>query len=522
MTAVLFLCVLLLVVLPALLLLARRHRQQTAREELSPITRQHIELFQGGQLNETAVEAAKARFRALLERGEVDAVERSMRAGVSYVVHVRALAELGTEDAGRILERQLQRRISDDAIEQAWYWIDLANGLRALNRSQSLPHLLRTSEQASDLPLGHFFAAETVCFLGFAGYVRHPASPLGRSALRVLLRAMEGIRYGVPASVVAEGRIGELVEALWDSLGGDTDPLAVRVFHEALRLLRRAEGLARALAGEPAEMEAFEWQASRLAALEPALAEHLEEAPAQLVKALPRMTPDDQREALLALCDLRAEAAEAALPLLTQPRFPHLDLAAEALTWSSDPRAGQVLRELALLRVPMLRRAQTRPHARPPARPSVPADIPYRAILRALRGHPTPQTEALLLLAARDWDPTYRAAAVSSLGWWEPYQAQDVRMTLQRARRDASPEVRLSARAALARLGEREALSSFRQSLASESPQQIYEAIQVIASEGLTLLWPDLDRVADADDSDVAHHAREALERMAEDLGRRR
>ena len=118
------------------------------------------------------MESAKARFRDLLERGEVDAVEASLRAGMQYVVQVRALAELGTDDAGRILERQLQRRLTDDAIEQAWYWIDLANGLRSLNRAQSLPHLLRCAESAGDLPLGHFFAAETICFLGFVGYLR--------------------------------------------------------------------------------------------------------------------------------------------------------------------------------------------------------------------------------------------------------------------------------------------------------------------------------------------------------------
>src|SRR3954464_6223503 len=113
---------LLLVAVPALVLLVRRHRQYVESEELSPISRQHIDLFQGGQLSETAVESAKARFRELLERGEVEAVENSLRAGMQYVVLVRALAELGTEDAGRILERQLQRRLTDDQIQQAWHW----------------------------------------------------------------------------------------------------------------------------------------------------------------------------------------------------------------------------------------------------------------------------------------------------------------------------------------------------------------------------------------------------------------
>src|SRR3954452_14283355 len=240
MHASLFLFVLLLVLLPAVFLLIRRHRQRYAREELSAITRQHLDLLQGGQLSESAVESTKARFRDLLERGEVEAVEASLRAGESYVVQVRALAELGTEDAGRILERQLLRRLSEDQLEQTWYWIDLAGGLRSLNRSQSLPHLLRCAESAGDAPLGHLFAAETVCFLGFTGYLRQPESSLGRAALRVLLRALEGLRYGVPADRVADARLGEQVEAIWDSRADGADPLAVRIYQEVLRFLRRA------------------------------------------------------------------------------------------------------------------------------------------------------------------------------------------------------------------------------------------------------------------------------------------
>src|SRR5207302_6549639 len=233
-TAVVVLAVMLPMAMAAVFLLTRHlYRQQALREELSPVSRQHIELFQGGQLNEAAVESTKARFRDLLERGEVATVEASLRAGMQYVVQVRALAELGTDDAGRILERQLQRRLTDDQIEQSWYWIDLANGLRALNRSQSLPHLLRCAEHACEKPLGHFFAAETVCFLGFSGYLAHErCSPLGRAALRVLHRALEGLRCGVPPQVAAEARLGELVEGLWDRRDGEPDPLVIRIFHE--------------------------------------------------------------------------------------------------------------------------------------------------------------------------------------------------------------------------------------------------------------------------------------------------
>ncbi len=521
MHAVMFLFVLLLLALPALFLLARRHRQHSQRDELSPTSRQHIDLFQGGQLNESAVESAKAHFRELLERGEVEAVENSLRAGTQYVVQVRALAELGTEDAGRILERQLQRRLTDDQLEQACYWIDLAVGLRALNRSQSLPHLLRCAEKAGEVPLGYLFAAETVCFLGFTGYLRQAHTPLGRSAVRVLLRALEGLRLGTAQpGVVGEGRLGELVEALWDARPEQIDPLAVRVYRESLRLLRRAPHLAMALAGEPSEQESFDWQVSRLAALEPGLVDYLDEAPGPLCRLLEGAAAEEQKEVLQALADLKAEAADAVLPLLAVPRHPNAELALEVLTWSKDPRVGVRLREM-LRSVPLLRRAQARRRTYPPRRPSLP-DIPYRALLRALRGHPSSQTEALLLLAARDWDPTFRAAAVSSLGWWEPLERSDVLLTLQDARRDPNPEVRQAARAALARLGERQALLWFRQTLTSEDPQRVYETIQTIAGEELTLLWPDLDRLADAEDSDVAHHAREALERMGEELERER
>jgi hypothetical protein len=498
-------------------------RRADGAGRLSAVTRQHIDLFQGGQLSEAAVEAAKDRFRALLESGEAAAVEASLRAGTQYVVQVRALTELGTDDAGRILERQLQRRLTDDPVEQSWYWIDLANGLRHLNRSQSLPHLLRCAEAAAEPPLGHFFAAETVCFLGFAGYVRQPDTPLGRSALRVLHRALEGLRGGVPPGVVAEARLGELIESLWDARGeAAADPLAVRVFVEALRLLRRAPHAEVLLAGEAAEEEAFSWQLTRLAALEPALTEYLQEAPPALCERLAILPPEEHRDVLLALADLRAEAGAALLPLVARPGYPHAELALEVLAWSADPHVGPALRDWALSRVDLVRRARRRRRSQPPRRTALPPGLPYRGILRALRGHPSPQTEAFLLLAARDWDPTCRAAAAGSLGWWEPVRRAEVLAALQDLRRDPNPEVRQAARAGLARLGERQALQWFRQTLLSDDPHRVHESIQAIASGGLTLLWPDLDRVADAEDTDVAQVAREALERMAEDLERRR
>jgi hypothetical protein len=521
-TAMLIMAVVLPMMLAATFLLARHlYRRPYAGDELSAVSRQHLEIFQGGQINQGLVEAAKNRIRDMLERGEVGAVEASLRPGMHYVVQVRALAEIGTDMAGRILERQLQRRLTDDQLEQSWYWIDLATGLRNLNRAESLPYLLRCAEVAEEVPLSHFFAAETVCFLGFAGYVRQPSTALGRSAMRVLHRALEGLRFGVQPYLISEARVGDMIEGLWDNRPESIHPLIVRVLVETLRLLRRAPHAKAMLAEEAAEHEAFQWQMSRLAALEPVLGDYLEEAPRQLREALPVARGPELRDTFLALGDLRAEAGATVLPLLKHSGFAYPDLAVEVLEWSRDPQVGPWLRNWARQRVAMQRRAQWRRRPTTPRRPSVPADVPYRAILRALRGHPSAETEAFLLLAGSDWDPTYRAAAVSSLGWWEPLRRGEVLACLQQRRRDPNPEVRQAARAALARLGERQALQWFRQALTSEDGQHVHEAVQIVAAEGLTLLWPDLDRLADADDGDVAHHAREALEWLCEDMERR-
>jgi hypothetical protein len=517
--AVLFMAVLLPMLMAAMFLLARHlYRRPYAADELSPVTRQHIEIFQGGQINERQVEAAKLEFRELLERGEIGAVEASLRPGTQYAVQVRALAEIGSETAGRILERQLHRRLTEDQLEQSWYWIDLASGLRSLNRSESLPHLLRCSEAAGEVPLGHFFAAETVCFLGFAGYLQQSHSPLGRQALRVLHRALEGLRYGVQPYLIIEARLGEMIESLWDHRPETVHPLVVRVAAETLRLLRRAPHAAAALEEETADQEALTWQLSRLNALEPVLSDYLEEAPRRLCEMLSSARSHELRDVLQALGDLHADTGTAILPLLERPGFAYADLAVEVLTWSHDPVVAPRLRTWISRKIPLRKRAQWRRQPMPPRKPSVPPELPYRAVLRAMRGHPSSQAERFLLLAARDWDPTFRAAAVSSFGWWEPLEQAHVLACLQDARRDPNPEVRQAARAALARLGERQALHWFRQALTGEDAQRIHEAVQLVASEGLTLLWPDLDRLADAEDTDVAHHAREALEQLCEDM----
>ncbi len=505
--------------LAALLRLGRAlPRPPAQRSLLSPVTQQHLHLFQGGRLSEAAVETAKARLRAMLERGQVAEAEAHLRPGLQFAVQVQALAELGGPQAGTILQRQLLRRLSDDPVEQGWYWIDLAHGLRHLNHRGSLPVLLGCPAGAAETPLGQFFAAETVCCAGFADYLREPSSPLGQSALRVLHQALRGLRHGVPPQVIGDGRLGEAVARLWRHRPPDADPLVVRVFVEALRLLQRADHAERALTDHPAGGQALRRQMAELLALEDAVTDYLVESADLLLDDL-RTAPDPRRpDLLLALEDLRADAATVVLPRVRNWPAAQRVGAVRLLTHSRDPGVAAGLIDWARQWVQPERRARRLPRVQPPSQPSVPAALPYAALLRALRGHRRPEAEAFLLAAARDWDPTFRAAAVGGLGWWDPFDRRAVVACLHRARADGSADVRLTAVAALGRLGDWQALRYFRQTLLGEVEAGVPEAIRRVAAEGLTWLWPDLDRLADADDPDVAAHAREALEQMREEM----
>jgi hypothetical protein len=493
----------------------RRSAQQSL---LSPVTQQHLHLFQGGRLSEAAVETAKARLRALLERGRVADAEATLRPGLQFAVQVQALAELGSPHAGTIFRRQLQRRLSDDPVEQSWYWIDLAHGIRHLGRADCLPHLLRCPATGGEVPLGQFYAAETACCPGFADVLRRPLSPLGRAALRVLHLALRGLRHGVPPQTVGEGRLGEAVARLWRNRPDRADPLVVRVLVEALRLLRRADHAEHALAGNPHGAETLRRQLGELLTLEDAFADYLADAPAGLSADLATAADDRRPDLLAALEELRADAAAVVLPRVRIWPAAHRPAAVRLLAFGRERDIAPALIAWARQWVQPERRARRLPRAYPPPRPTVPDAVPYVAILQALRRHPSAEAEAFLRAAARDWDPTIRTTAVGSLGWWDPVEPAAVRDVLRTGRDDGSGDVRLAAEAALARLGERRALQFFRQTLVGESDTPVPEAVRRVAAEGLTWLWPELDVLADADDPEVAHHAREAVEQLREEL----
>jgi hypothetical protein len=510
--AVLLMALILPMVMGAAFLLGR-HLQQRRQpnQELSAVTRQHIELFQGGQLGHSVIAAAKRRLAAQMEKGGWEAAEADLRPGMHYVVNVRALTEIGTDEARQILERQLQRRLTEDALEQSWYWIDLAHGLRHLHCEESLPHLLRCAEAADEAPLGHFFAAETVCFLSFGGYLHDGESPLGRAALRTLRRALEGLRFGVQPELVIEARLGEKLEDLWDHRPERTNALFVRVLVEALRQLRRAPHLTVDLGDEGLEPE-LAWQLGRLASLEPAIREYLTEAPEHLRRQLAASPDAAHRDLIVALDELHSEAGPELIKLTSNPDYRHAELAVRLLRWSKQPEAAAWLRALAQAREGA---GSNRASSRGQIDQGL---IVRRAALTALRGHPSEESEKVLVRCAQSGDASCQASALGSLGWWEPQNRPMVLQVLQAGRLHGAEDVRQAARAALARLGERQALQAFRLGLGATDQRRVFETIQIIAAEGLTLLWPELDRLADSTDLEAAYLAREALEQLREGL----
>jgi hypothetical protein len=485
---------------------------------LSPVTQQHLHLFQGGRLSEAAIEMAKATLGGMLARGDRDRAEASLRPGLHYAVQVQALGEMGGAPATELLQRQLQRRVSNDPVEQSWYWIDVAHSLRALNSAASLPHLLRCPANGDAEPLGQYYAAEAVCCPGYLDALRRPDHALGRAAVRLLHLTLHGLRHGVSAQVIAEARLGTAVATLWKRRPERTDPRVVRVLIEALRLVQRSDHIVGAQRDRPDRAAAIRRELREMRKGAAAFTDYLSDAPGFLLEDLAAASNDTRADVLLALSELRADAAAVVTAQLHDWPAPQRQMGVRLLRWSQDREAARWLLDLADATVHPPRRARRTRRATPPNRPSVPDSFPYLDLLYALRGHASLETEALLLLAARDWDPTVRTAAVGSFGWWEPLARPNVLLALQESRDDPNADVRRAAEAALARLGERGALRTIRGWLVGESDGPVLDAIRTIAAERIYWLWSDLDALADGEDIEAASVACEALEQMREDL----
>jgi hypothetical protein len=513
--------VLLLTLGAAAVLFGSRRRSARAAQgpapRTSPVSYQHLQLYQGGMISQDALETAKAELEDKLARGGVHAVETCLRPGLQYVIQVRALTEIGTDEAGTVLERQLTRRISEDPIEQSWYWIDLVRGLRGLNRGDSLPILLRCADKALETPLGHLFAAEVTAFPTFSDCLNDPLEPAGQAALRIFRAALEGIRRGfVPVTLYADVQVGELLRRLADACPDTADPLLTRIFVEALRHARRSYSSSPELRHDPLRRQTVRWQVGQLRDAEPVLREYLHGIGDDLANLLPGCNGREQADILAVIAELHADAGPVLFDLLATPSFRPRAAALACLQWSKTPESHAQLVELGQAAIAGSGGKSTWWKRDKTGRPTPVPEL--LAMLQALRGHPGEGPEAVLRQFGRHPQPQFRVAAMRSLGWWEPIDRTDVVNLLQAGRIDSSPEVRIAAITALARLGECAALQVLRESLISSNVESVHQTIDVIAAEGLTWLWPDLDVLTEADNPAIAHHAWEAVEDLRESI----
>ena len=474
-------------------------RPVAARPRVSAVDRQHRHLQAGGLIGETAFESAKTRLRELLAAGQATRAEGELRAGLEFAVRVRALAEIGTTEAGQLLERLLSRTLTRDPVEQAWYWVDVVGALRKLNRSDALPAVLRCAEIAADLQQGTALAAEAVAFPNFPGALHHLTTDEGRLAVRVLGRAARGAREGTADAVaLIRAGLGDHLAAVCETAPTSPDPWLTSTVLEAERIGRRLDHWSRLFA--PDVRPVAERQAARLAASHPTRIEWLSDAARRLIARFPFAPADEQAAALRCLNELQADVIPL-FPLLPDRRAAWWPEAVRCLTWAKSSAAGPVLAGHALRHLGSWRGSGA-----------------AVALIGSLRGHQCLEAENVLVRAAGASNAAVRRAAMAAFGWTDPLDPYSVTVALQAGRGDPDAGVRHAAVGALARIGERAAVQEFLEGLNAEDAAIRQLTALTAAEEGLTWLWPDLDAMADSPDPDTALAACEALERMREQI----
>ncbi|QVL32764.1 hypothetical protein KIH39_02255 [Telmatocola sphagniphila] len=504
----------------SLLCYARRERLALPKSFLpsapvpSPVSRQHLHLYKGGELNAVAVEAAKSHWREKLDRGNSHIADVALRPGLQFVIQVRALAELGGSEAAKVLERQLGRDLSDDPIEQSWYWIDLAQGLREMSHVKSLPSLLQHVDKALELPLGHLYAAELVSFPAFQEHLNNPLSSHGQACLRVLHATLTGIRQGyLSASLYVEAQLGEALHTLSEACPDSVDPLVARVFLESLRILRRNDHILQILREDPSKAQAYRWQSAYLKSAEPIIREYLHEIELDLGRNLALTRGREQSDLLKAIYDFHTDSSEIIVQLLQKDMIADRSLGFACLQHGKTTRATSALLYYTRTILNPKRSFWFGVHSfLETSKARVNENL---AAIKALRAHPSMEAETILLQLTHT-DSVYRPAALASLGWWEPIHRKPVIETLRRGMDDlATRDICLCA---LARLGELAAISELQNRLIDSNAEMIHQTIDLLMDEGVTYLWPDLDTLTEHDDTAVSSHAWEVIERMRENF----
>lgn len=476
------------------------------------VTSQHLHLFQGGMLSETTVASVREEFCEKLDRGDTAAIEATMQPGLEFVVRVRALSEIGSEEAARLLERQLQRDHTRDPLEQSWYRIDVAHALRQMNHPGSLSALLEQLPTLSRSPLNGLYAAELVCFPGFGDLLEHPESRAGRLALRAVTQTLKAVRSGIISpQLYHDARLGDLIAKTVLLSSEQTDPFVAGVFLEILRHCRRISALRQATASNSNDAgdRGYETgsQFEALEEAEPIVREYLHGIADDLMDLWASASPETRGETLHVFDDLRIAPArllrEPAIVASNDPNTVGL------LRWSAERESASTLHRLA--------HAETIARLMPGFLNRSSTDRRVAALL-ALRGHPSHRTEAILCRAAGDGDPLVRIAAIRSLGWWQPLDRTEVLDCLRTALADDDARLRHSSRFALARLGNISSLNVLHHMLDREPADRLHLLLEELAEEGIVQLWPEVAEMMSRTDDGIASHARETLARMSEEM----
>lgn len=498
------------------LFLGGRWRASRKREEptVTPLSHQHFEHFQGEELDPIHLERTTSELRQLLATLSTPQIADRIRPDTDFIYRTEALATIGTDQSGLVLSHLVERRLGSDPMEKAWILHDLIRALKILHRAESLSALMgQTASIPRDNPLVYYCAVELISFPGFGrillGKVQDKDRRVGWQILRL---ALDGFRFGVHSRLLSDCRLGDLLEYLLDQPGIPEDPDFLVATASAARLARRSPLLRRQLEGDSHEVEALDWQISKIEAVEQNLELDSPKSRKRLAQLALSSDSNHREKALRAIAELRLDTGNELVGLLKTNNPSSLPQIFEALSYA---KGDQVLPEL----LGFLSRSQGLAPALDSNSPKagqkeLNARDAICAILEILKRHPGRQAEAILIACCNLNHPKIRKSAISSLGWWEPLDRPKVLSILRKSVSDSKPEIRWAAKSALARLGERKSLNFLRQLLFSEDLSKVHLGIQTIGNEGISLLWPDLDQLMDSEDEEISYHAWEATEKL--------
>ncbi len=477
---------------------------------LSPVSRQHLEIYQGRDIPDWILEKTKVKIQKYLDNGMIVKVESMLCPGLDYVIVVRSLLEMGTKRTLNILEKSFGKTHSKDPLEDFWYAIDVVNALRQVNRDDLLPQAIRYLCEHREMPIAPLFAAEIVSFETFPDLFKS-ASPEERNlAVVALSLAMDGLQTGISLEVFVEAKIGSLYEIIWDDRIKFNCPTLVVLFQNGLRFLRRYHGMNEILEKELQSPEDFRWQISRLDNLENSIKLYLSNAKAAIFNILEKSSWKDHPEILRALYSLKCPPPLAAWVWLADPGYPYKSFVWDLFAFEKQNQGHAIVNTFkSSLRFKSSGWFYF--NSKSKNREKV-------ALAKCLRHHPSLDSENYLLELLSSADTAVKLEALTSLGWWEPVNREQVLKTFRVMKSDSKLEISFAATAALARLGERKSLQWLRNNLFSDDPISVHQTIHTIATQGISLLWPELDQLADSAVLDVAVHAREALAHLSEDL----